>query len=85
MRAGPNHHLCGNWKQLLKLSGQRDGPDDKETAGAHEALKEKRMVRWKRGIENVSPADALSPKAHLSCPARCKGRWHWEDENRGFV
>lgn len=43
------------------------------------------MVRWKRGIENVSPPDALSPRVHLTCPSRCKGRWHWEGENRGFV
>lgn len=51
----------------------------------HGVSKEKRMVRRKRGCENVSPADALSPKAHLSCPARCKGRRRWGREDRGFV
>lgn len=43
------------------------------------------MVMRKRGTENVSPIDALSPEAHLICPARCKGRWRWGGENRGFV
>lgn len=41
MRAGPNHHLCGNWKRLLKLSGQREGPDDKARVGARGALGKK--------------------------------------------
>lgn len=35
------------------------------------------MVRQTRGTENVSPSDALSPKARLSCPAGCKGQWRW--------
>lgn len=50
----------------------------------HVGSKEKWVVRRKRGYQKRF-RDCLSSNVHLSCPARCKGRWRWEGENRGFV
>lgn len=70
MRAGPSHQLGGNGAvaQTHWVSGMDLTRRGQEQVGS----KGKRMVKWKRGTENVSPIYPLSPKVHLSCPARCQ-------------